>query len=119
MRFKVPDATVQKFLPERWQASPDSSGPSKDANQNVVFVDVFAAQSPDCKPEDPYRVAAVVITAKKQGTEATVPMVVTGFASIPGLCSGAFCQRRSIPKVKWAQRPRTAKFCSVNASMSR
>jgi len=66
LRFKVPDATVQKLLPEGWQASPDSAGPSKDANLNVVFVDVFTAQNPDGKPEDPYRVAAVVIPAKKR-----------------------------------------------------
>jgi hypothetical protein len=90
LRFKVPDATVQRFLPEGWQASPESTGPSKDANLSVVFVDVFAAQSPDGKPEDPYRVAAVVIPAKRQGTEATVPMVVTGFASIPGYAPGPY-----------------------------
>src|SRR6476659_6646221 len=70
LRFKVSDATVQKLLPEGWQASPDSTGPSKDANLSVVFVDVFTAQNPDGKPEDSYRVAAVVIPAKKKGTEA-------------------------------------------------
>ena len=90
LRFKVPDATVQKLLPEGWQASPDSAGPSKDANLNVVFVDVFTAQNPDGKPEDPYRVAAVVIPAKKKGTEATVPMVVTGLASIPSYAPGPY-----------------------------
>jgi len=89
LRFKVSDATVQKFLPEGWQASPDTAGPSKDANLNVVFVDVFSAQNPDGKPEDPYRVAAVVIPAKKKGTEATVPMVVTGLAS-PSYAPGAY-----------------------------
>jgi hypothetical protein len=90
LRFKVSDATVQKLLPEGWQASPDSTGPSKDANLSVVFVDVFTAQNPDGKPEDPYRVAAVVIPAKKKGTEATVPMVVTGLASIPSYAPGPY-----------------------------
>src|SRR5690242_9783718 len=90
LRFKVSDATVQKLLPEGWQVSPDTAGPSKDANLNVVFVDVFTAQSPDGKPEDPYRVAAVVIPAKKKGTEATVPLVVTGFASIPSYVPGPY-----------------------------
>jgi hypothetical protein len=90
LRFKVPDATVQKLLPEGWQASPESTGPSKDANLSVVFVDVFTAQNPDGKPEDPYRVAAVVIPAKKKGTEATVPMVVTGLASIPSYAPGPY-----------------------------
>jgi len=90
LRFKVSDATVQKLLPEGWQVSPDTAGPSKDANLNVAFVDVFTAQSPDGKPEDPYRVAAVVIPAKKKGTEATVPLVVTGFASIPSYVPGPY-----------------------------
>jgi hypothetical protein len=90
LRFKVPDATVQKLLPEGWQASPDSTGPSKDANLNVVFVNVFTIQNPDGTPGDPYRVAGVVIPAKKKGTEATVPMVVTGFASIPSYAPGPY-----------------------------
>jgi hypothetical protein len=50
LRFKVSDATVEKFLPEGWQASPETAGPSKDANLNVVFVDVFTAQKPDGNP---------------------------------------------------------------------
>src|SRR5215467_5937627 len=90
LRFKVPDATVQKFLPEGWQTSPDAAGPSKDANLNIVFVDVFTAQKPDGSPDDPYRVAGVVIPAKKKGTEATVPMVVTGFASIANYAPGPY-----------------------------
>jgi hypothetical protein len=90
LRLKVPDATVQKLLPEGWQASPDSAGPSKDANLNVVFVDVFTVQNPDGTPGDPYRVAAVVIPAKKKGTDATVPMVATGFASIPSYVPGPY-----------------------------
>lgn len=90
LRFKVSDATVQKFLPEGWQASPDAAGLSKDANLNIVFVDVFTAQKPDGSPDDPYRVAGVVIPAKKKGTEATVPMVVTGFASIANYVPGPY-----------------------------
>ena len=32
LSFKVPDATAQKLLPEGWQASAATAGPSKDAN---------------------------------------------------------------------------------------
>jgi hypothetical protein len=90
LRFKVPEATAQKLLPEGWQASPDSTGPSKDANLNVVFVNVFTVHNPDGTPGEPYRVAGVVIPAKKTGTEGTVPMVVTGFASIPSYAPGPY-----------------------------
>ena len=60
---------------------PDTAGPSKDANLNVVFVDLLTVQNPDGTPGESYRVAGVVVPAKKKGTDATVPMVVTGFAS--------------------------------------
>ena len=90
LRFKVSDATVQKFLPEGWQASPDTAGPSKDANLNVYFVDLLTVQNPDGSPGDTCRIAGLAIPAKKKGTDATVPMVIAGFASIPGYVSGPY-----------------------------
>ena len=36
LAFKVSDAAVQTLLPEGWQASPATAGPSKDANLNVI-----------------------------------------------------------------------------------
>lgn len=90
LSFKVPDAAVQKLLPDGWQASPTSTGPSKDANVNVVFVDLLTVQNPDGSPGETYRVAALAVPAKKKGTDATVPMVVGGFASIPSYVPGAY-----------------------------
>jgi len=90
LAFKVPDTAAQKLLPEGWQVSPASTGPSKDANLNVVFVDVFTIQNPDGTPGEPYRVAALAIPAKKKGTDAVVPMVVGGFASTPSYVPGAY-----------------------------
>jgi hypothetical protein len=83
LSFKVPDAAAQKLLPEGWQVSPPPTGPSKDANLNVVLVDVLTVQNPDGTPGETYRVAAVTVPAKKKGTEATVPMVVTGLSTPP------------------------------------
>jgi hypothetical protein len=90
LAFKVPDTAAQKLLPEGWQASPPSTGPSKDANLNVVFVDVLTVQNPDGTPGETYRVAALVVPAKKKGTDAVVPMVVGGFASTPSYVPGAY-----------------------------
>ena len=81
--FKIPEAAVQKFLPEGWQASPAASGPSKDANLNVVFIDVLTAQNPDGSAAETYRAAVLVVPAKKQGTDAAVPMVVGGLSTPP------------------------------------
>ena len=32
LSFKVPEAAAQKLLPEGWQVSPPTTGPSRDAN---------------------------------------------------------------------------------------
>ncbi len=90
LAFKAPDAAVQKLLPEGWQASPTSTGPSKDANLNVLFVDLLTVRNPDGSPGETYRFAALQVPAKKKGTDATVPMVVGGFASTPSFVPGAY-----------------------------
>jgi hypothetical protein len=90
LAFKVPETAAQKLLPEGWQASPPSTGPSKDANLNVVFVDVLTVQNPDGTPGKTFRVVALVVPAKKKGTDAVVPMVVGGFASTPSYVPGAY-----------------------------
>lgn len=90
LSFKMPDAAVQKLLPEGWQPSPSNAGPSKDANLTVVFVDLLAVQNPDGSPGETFRVAGLAIPAKKKGTDATVPMVVGGFASTPSYVPGPY-----------------------------
>ena len=90
LSFKVSDAAAQKLLPDGWQVSPASAGPSKDANLNVYFVDLLTVQNPDGSPGDTYRIAGLAIPAKKKGTEATVPMVAAGFASIPSYVPGPY-----------------------------
>jgi len=90
LAFRLPDTAAQKLLPEGWQASPPSTGTSKDVNLNVVFVDVLTVQNPDGAPGETFRVAALMVPAKKKGTDAVVPMVVGGFASTPSYVPGAY-----------------------------
>ncbi len=90
LSFKVSDEALQKFVPAGWQSSPFSSGPAKGANMNVVLVDMLTTQGPDGKPQDALRVAALVLPAKKTGTDATVPMVFGGFASNASNVPGAY-----------------------------
>jgi hypothetical protein len=90
LAFKVPDATAQKLLPQGWSASPPSTGPSKDANLNVVLVDQLTVQNPDGSPGETFSIAALSVPAKKTGTDVTVPMVVGGFASIPSYVPGPY-----------------------------
>ena len=90
LSFKVSDAAIHKLLPDGWEASPSNTGPSKDANLTVVLVDLLAVQNPDGSPGETFRVAGLAIPAKKKGTEATVPMVVGGFASSPSYVPGPY-----------------------------
>lgn len=78
MSFKVSDAAVRKLLPEGWEVSPASSGPSQGANLNVSIVNMVSAYDAEGKPTTPYRGVAFVVPAKKKGTDATVPMVAGG-----------------------------------------
>jgi hypothetical protein len=83
LAFRVPDAAVQKLLPEGWQVSPATTGPSKDANLTVAFLDVLTVQNPDGSSGETYRVVALGVPAKKKGTDTTVPMVVGGLSTPP------------------------------------
>jgi hypothetical protein len=90
LAFKLPEATVQKLLPQGWESVPVATGPSQGANLNVVFVDWITVTNPDGKPGDSMRVAAIVGPARKKGTEAAVPMVITGLVSAPGYAPGPY-----------------------------
>jgi hypothetical protein len=85
LAFKVPDAVVQTLLPEGWQASPATAGPSKDANLNVIFIDVLTVQNPDGSPGETYRAVVLAVPAKKKGTDTTVGMVVGGLSTPPNV----------------------------------
>lgn len=78
MSFKVADAAVRKFVPEGWEISPATSGPSQGANVSVSIVNMVSAYDADGKPTTPYRGVAFVVPVKKKGTDATVPMVAAG-----------------------------------------
>jgi len=90
LSFKVPEATVQKLLPEGWESAPVASGPSQGANLNVVFVDWITVTNPEGKPGDSVRVAAIVAPAGKKGTEAAVPMVASGLVSLASYAPGPY-----------------------------
>jgi hypothetical protein len=85
LAFKVPDAAVQTLLPQGWQASPATAGPSKDANLNVIFIDVLTVQNPDGSAGETYRAAVLAVPAKKKGTDMTVGMVVGGLSTPPNV----------------------------------
>ncbi len=78
MAFKVSDGALRKLVPEGWEISPATSGPSQGANLNVTIVNMLTAYDADGKPATPYRGVAFVVPVKKKGSDATVPMVAAG-----------------------------------------
>ena len=78
--FKVSDAAAQKLLPEGWEVSSPTVGPSKGFNVAVVLIDSVSASDAEGKPTAPFRGGVLVIPARKKGTEAAFSMVVYGIA---------------------------------------
>jgi hypothetical protein len=78
LSFKANAGEVQKLLPDGWQVTPGASGPSKDANIIVTFVDRLLIQTPDGKAaETPtYRVVAFAIPARNPQTGESGPVLV-------------------------------------------
>jgi hypothetical protein len=90
LSFKVTDTALQKLVPEGWQSSPASTGPSKGANVSLVLIDGVTTQGPDGKPEESSRTAVLVLPARKTGTDTAAPMVFAGFASSASNAPGPY-----------------------------
>lgn len=89
LAFNAPDATIRKLLPAGWEPNPPTSGPARGANLNLVLVDSVSAQDAEGKPVTPNRGIALVIPAKKTGSDAAGPMVVGGLFA-PHYAPGAY-----------------------------
>src|SRR5579863_3558009 len=48
--FHVPDAALQKMLPQGWEPAVASAGPAKDANLRVIFIDRIGVLGADGNP---------------------------------------------------------------------
>ena len=87
--FKVSDAAAQRLLPEGWEVSSPTVGPSKGFNVAVVLIDSVSATDAEGKPTAPFRGGVLVIPARKKGTEAAFSMVVYGIV-VPEVAPGAY-----------------------------
>jgi hypothetical protein len=67
--FKVPDAAIRKVLPQGWEPDVATSGPDRDINLHLTFIDRLTAQNAEGKTLDPLRLITVTIPAKKTGSE--------------------------------------------------
>lgn len=92
LAFRVADAPLQKRLPPGWLPNPATSGPTKDANLLLSFVDRLINLDPDGKPvaggRDRYVVVAVPV--KESATGATGSMVIRSYTGNEKILPGAY-----------------------------
>ena len=85
--FKAPAAAVQKLLPADWEIDAPAAGPDKGYNLALYLVDFQLGQDPAGKPLPGRPVLALVIPAKKTGSDISAGMIPGGYiaqASVPG-----------------------------------
>jgi len=88
--LRVNDAKLKTRVAGPWEISPATSGPSKDANLSIVFVDRILVQDAEGKPKSPGidRIIAFVAPGKNPQTGETGPLIIRIFTSnsqnVPG-----------------------------------
>src|SRR5262249_14410509 len=73
--LRVPEAALHGWLPQPWQVSPVSAGPSKDANVFISFIDRLVNHDADGKliATGVDRVVSIAIPARNPETGETAP----------------------------------------------
>lgn len=90
--LKVNGAELQRWVPAPWQPSPPASGPTKDANLVITFVDRLLDQDGEGKPvkTPTYRVVALAVPATNPETKESGPLLVRLFNSSPESIPGFY-----------------------------
>src|SRR4029453_2708654 len=78
--FNVPPAALLKFLPQGWELSPATTGPTAGANLVVEFVDQLWAMDPKGVVAAPYRYVLFGMPVKHNGSNATDLMLFDGLS---------------------------------------
>src|SRR5439155_24649439 len=71
LQFRVAEAALKSWVPAPWQINPASSGPGKDANLTVGFLQRLLVLGPDGKPTPgaTHRKVAIGVPAKNTQTD--------------------------------------------------
>jgi hypothetical protein len=78
--FKVSPAALSKFLPEGWELTPATTGPTAEANLVVEFVDQLWAMDPKGAVAAPYRYVLFGMPVKQNGSNSTDLMLFDGLS---------------------------------------
>jgi len=90
--LRVAQAEAQSWLTAPWQVHPVASGPNKDANLILVFIEQLLNLDGEGKPAagGAQRALAMVVPAKNSKTDETANYVVRIYTSNPQLLPGAY-----------------------------
>ena len=81
LAFKAADAAIQKVLPQEWEPDVAASGPAKDINLRVTFIDRLFAQDAEGKTLPSARIVTLGIPARKKGSEGRGTMLFLIYTS--------------------------------------
>jgi hypothetical protein len=92
LAFRVNPAELQRWIGAPWQVAPVASGPSKDANLIVTFVDRLLDQDAEGKPVKvpTYRVVALAAPGSNPQTNETGPLLFRLYNSSPDAVPGFY-----------------------------
>lgn len=96
--FKASDTAVQKVLPEGWEVNSPPAGATKGFNLGISLIEQLIQQDPEGKSIQTYQGAALIVPAKKKGTDAAGTMVIGGLmtpTNVPG-AYGVFLPAKSV-----------------------
>ena len=78
--FNVSPAALSQFLPQGWELSPATTGPTAGANLVVEFVDQLWAMDPKGVVAAPYRYVLFGMPVKQNGSNSTDLMLFDGLS---------------------------------------
>jgi len=92
LAFQVPEAALQKWLPDGWKAGAVAAGPSKGANLVLAFVDRMLNLDPEGKPINggSDRYLGLVVPAVPPAGGKPESVVIRLYQSNPGAVPGVY-----------------------------
>src|SRR5262252_5222383 len=79
--FVVPDAALRKFLPSGWEPNIATSGPAKDCNLRLIFIDRVDITAADGQPTGSSRLVYLAAPVKQSGSSTVGQMIIAGLTT--------------------------------------
>src|SRR3954471_9905791 len=100
--FHVPDAALQKLLPNGWVPLVAPMGPAKDANIRMIFIDRINVVGSDGKPaaRGTSRLAYLAVPVKQSAGEMTGQIIIAGLTDNAADAPGPFGVYQYAPNAK-------------------